>query len=399
MNARERFRAICSFESCDRTMLCEMGYWVATVRRWYEEGLEQSAGIPEDFQGTDLVVQSFYQRETRYWRRTFQSVAMIADVDVAIDLDDPFGTVPINLWLHPPFEVRTVDEDETTKTIQDEYGITLRMWNDNRGMPQWLDYPVRTRNDFESIKERLVPEIAPRLPSNWMELLETWRGREYPLCLSGWPCGFFGSLRQLMGDERVFYTLYDNPSLIHEIVDFLADFWIEVLDQVMDDLRPLNIDRYDFWEDVGYKGGSLISPRMFNEFLMPGYRKLIGFLRENGIDVILVDSDGDVRDLIPLWLEAGVNGIYPIEVASNMDVVKLREQYPHLLMFGGVDKRSIASGTERIREELNYRLASVLPTGGYVPFVDHFIPPDVSWQDYQAFREQLYEVAVGIGCG
>jgi hypothetical protein len=399
MNAKDRFRAICSFEPCDRTLMYEMGYWVAAVRRWYGEGLEEVDGIPDDFQGSDLVVQSFFQRDKRYWRRTFQKVAMIRDVDLAVNLDHAFGTVPINLWLVPPFNVQWSDETEDTRVIRDEYGITLRMWKDNRGMPQWLDYPVKTRNDFESIKERLIPKMESRLPENWAECLVRWKDREYPLCLAGWPCGFYGSLRQLLGDERLFYLFYDQPDWIKEIVIFLADFWIELLDQVMSDLRPLGIERYDIWEDMAYKGGAMISNEMFVEFLMPGYKKLTRFLRESGIDVILVDSDGDVSDLIPLWIEAGVNGIYPIEVAANMDVVELREKYPKLLLFGGIDKRAVAKGHDSIEQELEYRLSRVLPTGGYIPFLDHFAPPDVSWEDYRFFRQRIYELAQKYGCG
>jgi uroporphyrinogen decarboxylase len=62
-----------------------------------------------------------------------------------------------------------------------------------------------------------------------------------------------------------------------------------------------------FWEDMCYRGGPLISPAMFREFMLPRYKRITELARSLGIDVIFVDSDGDVSELIPLWLESGIS--------------------------------------------------------------------------------------------
>lgn len=56
----------------------------------------------------------------------------------------------------------------------------------------------------------------------------------------------------------------------------------------------------------------------------------------------IFDSDGNIKPLIPLWLEFGINWIMPCEVAAGVDVVKLGERYSKLIMSGGIDKRELA---------------------------------------------------------
>ncbi|MCD6505245.1 hypothetical protein J7M22_01340 [Candidatus Poribacteria bacterium] len=94
----------------------------------------------------------------------------------------------------------------------------------------------------------------------------------------------------------------------------------------------------------------------------------------------------NVEELIPLWLECGVNGVYPMEVAAGMDVVKLRRKYGRdLLMMGGIDKRALAKGRDAIDEELR-RIGSILDKGGY-------IPPDVPYENFRYYWERKKKLA------
>jgi uroporphyrinogen decarboxylase len=144
-----------------------------------------------------------------------------------------------------------------------------------------------------------------------------------------------------------------------------------------------------FWEDMAYKNGPLISPELFKKFMVPQYRKVTDFLRSRGVDIILVDSDGDVSKLIPLWLEAGVNGVWPFEVQCGMDVVSLGKQYGNdLLMVGGIDKRVLSQGKKEIDEEIR-RIYPLLSKGGYIPWTDHSIPPNVPLENFLYYMTRL----------
>ena len=176
-------------------------------------------------------------------------------------------------------------------------------------------------------------------------------------------------------------------------MDVCLEFALELADRVLDDLE---VEGYVLWEDMGYRNGPLISPEMFSRFMVPRYRQLTDFIRSKGVDVILVDSDGDVRSLIPLWMEGGVNGIVPCEVQANMDVAALRREYGRdLLLVGGVDKRAPARSREAV-DDLLARVAWTVEQGGYIPLFDHGFPHDIPWDNFCYLMEGLRE-ATGAG--
>jgi uroporphyrinogen decarboxylase len=169
------------------------------------------------------------------------------------------------------------------------------------------------------------------------------------------------------------------------MMEYNAEFVANLLPRVLDEAPLTSIY---FWEDMCYKGGPLISPDMFREFMIPRYRRITDLARSRGVDTIFVDSDGDVSQLIPLWLEAGINGIYPMEVAAGMDVVALRREYGRdLLMTGGIDKRALAAGPAAIDAELKTKVPLAFE-GGYIPHVDHALPHDISYANFSYYWER-----------
>ena len=128
--------------------------------------------------------------------------------------------------------------------------------------------------------------------------------------------------------------------------------------------------------------------------MMPRYRKVTDLLRSSGIDVIMVDSDGDLNKLIPLWLECGINFFWPLECAAGNDAVALRKKYARDIILGGnIDKRALLKGKDAIREEVMSKVPFLLGSGGYFPSIDHMVPPDVTFESYRYLINTLREVA------
>ena len=102
--------------------------------------------------------------------------------------------------------------------------------------------------------------------------------------------GFFGSLRNLVGVEKLCMLFYDDPALVEEMMEADADFLIAMLGA---DARRADIDVFGFWEDMAYKAGPLIGPGMVRKFMLPQYRRVIDFARSRGVHYFALDSDGD----------------------------------------------------------------------------------------------------------
>ena len=144
---------------------------------------------------------------------------------------------------------------------------------------------------------------------------------------------------------------------------------------------------------MAFNKGSLISPKIFKEFMMPSYKKINDLLRKHGTDIILVDSDGNTEELIPLWIESGLSGQYPLEAAAGMDAVKLRKRFGNnFILIGNIDKRALAKGRKEIDEELK-KILFLISKGGYFPAVDHYVPPDVSYENYLYFLNSLRKMS------
>ena len=290
--------------------------------------------------------------------------------------------------LVPAFAEEVLHEDADTRTVRDEAGVTKRVFRRHAEstMPQWLDYPVKSRRDFEELKRRLDPASPERYPADWDAFAEWWRGREVPLGLG--PGSFYGhTLQRWIGTERLLMLFCDDPAFVEEMLEFLEGFFLELLQRFLAPDGPLGgrvrFDFASFGEDIAYKGRSFLSPSMFRRFIQPHYVSIVQLLRASGIEVIFVDSDGYIGELIPLWLEVGINGFSPLEVAAGMEAMVLRREYgDKIILAGGIDKRALNRGGEAIEAEID-RARALLDLGRYFPAADHSVPPDVPYGNFR----------------
>ena len=193
-----------------------------------------------------------------------------------------------------------------------------------------------------------------------------------------------------MGDENLAYAFYDSPDLVHDMMNTYTDVCIAVWTKMV---AEVDFDLIEFWEDMCFRSGSLISPSTFREFMTPQYRKVAAFAKEHDIPIILVDSDGYIQDLTELMAESGVTAMYPYEVQSGNDVVKVRERFPTFGIIGGLDKESMARSKDAIDAEIE-KARRFIKLGRLIPGPDHFVLSNVTFESYRYFMERLREVVM-----
>jgi len=205
--------------------------------------------------------------------------------------------------------------------------------------------------------------------------------------------GFYSMLRNWIGTENLCYLFYDDPKLVEACLETLSEFALRVFEKAV---KEIAFDFYYIHEDMAGKGGPLMGPDLFRKFILPHYKRFIEFLKSNGVKIVLVDTDGDHNVLIPVFLEAGVDGFGPIERAAGMDPVAVRKTYgKSVCMVGGVDKREIAKGPEAIDAELARSVAPIIDQGGYIPTIDHSVQPGVSLANFQYYLKQKKKLLEG----
>ena len=173
-------------------------------------------------------------------------------------------------------------------------------------------------------------------------------------------------------------------------MEYQMYYSMEVLKQIFN--RGIIFDVAFIWEDMAYYHGSLISPKIVREWMMPRYKKITDLLRENGVHFILLDCDGNVDELLPLWIESGINGIFPLEVAAGMDPLNLWKKYgKNLFLTEGIDKRELSKGRTEIDRQVEI-VKERIKDGGYFVQGDHHLPEDISYDTivYFMMRITLY---------
>ena len=353
MNLRERFLGTFSFKDVDRVPDYEFGYWTETIDRWHREGLP------------------FEKRSNR-------------DIELYFGLEGFMSTetLPFKGGLWPPLPERIIKEEGDRATIDDGMGGMYIRPASASSIPHYIRYPIKTRADWEQLKPFFDPGTPGRFPLNWNSIAESYRERDYPLGIKAG--SLYGWLRNLMGVETISIAFYKDPDWIAEMMDTLVNLTIKNIRRA---LSLVKVDFAHWWEDMCYSRGPLLSVRHFEEFMVPRYKKIADVLKEYGVTINILDSDGDVTLLVPGWLKAGINCMFPVE-ARFTDINELRKAYGHRVLFlGGVDKMPLIAGEKAIDTELK-RLTPVLEDGGFIPTLDHFVPPEVSYAMYKYYLKK-----------
>ncbi|MFQ6095016.1 MAG: uroporphyrinogen decarboxylase family protein [Candidatus Bathyarchaeia archaeon] len=377
MNARERFLEVALFGNPDRIPLDIWSIRPATRRSWIEQGLPENADIQEYLNVKECCLRS--KNITSYPSEGFEW--------------EP-SPLAVNLGPIPPFNYKIIREDERYRVWVDSLGVTQLGFQDDwkhgwSGFATrvFMDFPVKNRKDFLEMKKRYDPRDPRRYPKNWSKIVETYRGRDHPVCVT--IRGPFWWTRDMVGLKGIARGIYERPELTKEIMDFCGVFHAEALHRALDEIE---VDYVILNEDMGYKKGPMMGPEAVRKFMGQAYRELVKFFRDHGVKAIIVDSDGNVEPLIPVWLELGINGVSPCEVAADMDVVKLGKQYPDLILMGGIDKRQLTKDKKAVEREVMYRVPPLVKRRGYFPGVDHAVPPDISLENFKHFISLLKKV-------
>jgi len=365
MRAGDRLRATYAFQPLDHLYRAEFYIWEEALARWKTEGL------PEDWQ-----------------ERNYFNYDPEASFNTGVNLgwcEPAFvpGFADVVLEVHGEYEI-----------VRDGAGRTIQVFTGRRHgfMPVYLKHAVANMADWDAVAPRLDPET----PARWDGVTEMVCGQRAKADAVGGMLiqnmvGGYMYLRALMGPEDVMYIMYDQPDVIHAAMQG----WLRLADAALTRVQAITeIDEIYIGEDICYNHGLLISPDSVRAFLLPYYQQLLANARARQAAPVgfYVDTDGDCRPALPLYAELGLTRMSPFEVAAGCDVVAIAEQYPQLVMSGGIDKRVLAAGKDAIDAHLAHILPVMVERGGYYPTCDHGVPDDVSLENYLYYRRQVCEM-------
>ncbi len=360
----DRYYSVFMYGPTDRVPDVEFGYWPQTIRRWLREGMPLELTAEE------------------------QNQMFCGKVDRFMGFDKQHhGWLSLHLGMNPCFEHRVIEKRANSTIERDGTGCIAEKYLHDQtesSIPHYIEFPVKTPDDWKAMKDRYRIDDPERAVKP--EVLERVRRQaaEGRMITVGCP-GPYGMLRGWMGFENLSLAFYEHPAMIHDMVEHMTEMTLHQLRQIPLDIP---IHQSSWWEDMASKNGPFVGPAMFSEFLQPQYHRIQDELRKRGLTLGIVDCDGNPHDIVANWLEEGVNVMFPLEVAAGCDMYAWRREFGRELRIkGGIAKAPLVEGGKAIDRELD-RIRPMLEQGGYIPHLDHLVPPDISYRNYREYLDK-----------
>jgi uroporphyrinogen decarboxylase len=341
-----------------------------------------------------------FNMEFGYWRENFRQWPIFADNGIT-DNDaahrffgfDRIAGAGGHIWMHPPFEEQVISETETKRIIRNAEGLIGEVpKNGHSTIPHFTRASIVTPEDWRRCKAERFRRDDPARKADVQAIRKRHPpDRDYPLAVN---CGsMIGKVRDMLTLEGLAYAICDYPDMVEDMVETLCVLVEDSLDQL---LGQIDFDLASGWEDICCNNGPLVPMDFFRRVVVPRYERIGRKLHAAGIDIWYTDCDGDIRPLLPHFLEAGLNTMFPFEVnACGHPGDVLAEYGRDLRIMGGVDKMVLARGPDAIKAYME-SLAPWVQRGGFIPHCDHRCPPTVREEYYLYYlglKEEMFGMA------
>ena len=366
MTHRERFYKLFTFQPVDRVPMYFFGSWPETRARWKAEGFAGEY-VPHGDQGPQLDGM---------------------DPDWEVGLWNEHGIVHIGPIGDQAWAVLE-ERGDGTRIVRNSLGKVEQVRTDGASIPHTLTFPLEpTRESWKHFRTFFDARYDERYQPGWEAIADARNAQDIVTCFLGG--SLYGWVRDYMGVENLSYLQYDDPVLLEEMVETIAEHMMCLTGPM---LRRMKFDFVYFFEDCCGSSGPLFSPAKYREVYDRHYRKMIRFYKDHGVRLALIDSDGYTEPLIPCWLDSGFDILFPLEGGkwgANPGAVR-RKFGAHVRMMGGVNKHLIHTDEDALRAHL-YDLKPEVERGGYLPIPDHRIPPETSYAQMRRYIQIFHEV-------
>ncbi len=243
----------------------------------------------------------------------------------------------INLLFHPFFMAHPL-LGKGQPDMVNAWGVTMSFPENVPGQ-----FPVHTPDkiviqDIENWRDYVKAPSLDFPPELWAAAKGMYLGADDRAYKAAFVApGLFEQCHNLMRMEEALMAFYEYPDEMHELIDFLTDWELELAKGICDNLQPEMIFHHDDW---GSEKNSFISPAMFEEFFLEPYKKIYSYYKSRGVEFIVHHADSYCANLVPYMIEMGID-VWQGCMKSN-DVPALIEKYGDKICFmGEIDNKQV----------------------------------------------------------
>ncbi len=349
---RERFLKTMAFETDTPIPNFEFGYWDKTLEVWREQGMP--AHVVDE-----ASAYAYFGIEN-------------------------WAVLSCNPNPMPVCKHEILRETEDRIIYRDHYGCVaeINRYGD-RSIPHYLEYPIKDRASWEAFREKAMD---PAHPDRWVGFEDCVARLQHTTQPIGVHAGsLMGVPRNLIGFEQIATMPYEDPELLTDIINSFGECIVAVLEKA---LPRIQVDLAMGWEDICFNSGPILPPDYIREVVGPWYARISALLRQHGCLTYTTDTDGNIWPIVDIFLDNGLDTMFPVEVHAGTDPVDLREKYgKDIKIWGGVCKMRIAEDKAAIDREME-RLRPCVEEGGFIPTMDHRVPANITYANYLYYLDR-----------
>jgi len=243
---------------------------------------------------------------------------------------------------------------------------------------------------MEELRAYRFPDLPPKRVTGLRRKAERLYAQGYGLGVDG-PWGIYETSSSLRGTESYLMDLALDPDYARAVAErVLEEHHIPFYTLLLEEAAPY-AQIVVVSDDLGSQQGLLFSPQTFRSIFKPLLKRLIDHIHSLADVRVYMHSDGAIYDLIPDLIEAGVEGLNPVQyTARGMDLDRLKREFgKDLGFFGGTLENELLSFNtpEAIRRKVRENVATLAPGGGFLFASVHNIGPEVPPENVAALFE------------
>ncbi len=199
--------------------------------------------------------------------------------------------------------------------------------------------------------------------------------------------GIFEQCHYLMEIQNCLIAFYEEPECMHELIDYITEWELAYAREMCAHMKPDALFHHDDW---GSQASTFLSPEMFEEFFLDSYKKVYGYYKSHGVEIIVHHSDSYAATLVPYMIDMGVD-IWQGVMRSN-NIADLIKQYGGQLSFmGGIDSATVdfEGWTQEVVKEKVEEACREFGTLYYIPCTSQGGPMSTYPGVYEAVCQEI----------
>jgi len=275
--------------------------------------------------------------------------------------------------------------DESNKILRNKWGAVCKLTDNSEYWPDVLEPVIK--------KEKDVDNYTPPDPDTMSvyPIIEEWikryKGERAVIAHLIDPATVVREF--LLGFEEYCIALKKNPELVERLNEITGEYYMRYIKNCVE----LGVDAVMMSTDLASSMGLLYSPDDISKFILPNLKKINGFLKNYNIPSFR-HTDGNIWPIFDMLIDAGYDGIHPIDPSAGMDLGEAKKKYgDKVTLMGNVDcVQTLPNGTiDNVREDVKRCIRQAAKGGGYICMTSNTVHIGVKPENYKVMLEAIKE--------